>query len=174
MHIKQSTEYRLISTHYGNQVAKRSQVPLINHIDEGLLILQELGGATVESMKAFCLHPLLQGDSDLLAHSRLVTQCDPYVIILAMEYRSVANEYLSDKVGTGHMIRISPLFEVNDMLIADKVQNYKDFITYHRGTHPRSDELDAYFNDWLNVLDVGRCEFDDLCGMIDSYTQLKG
>ncbi len=72
-----------------------------------------------------------------------------------MEYRSVANEYLSHRT-IAHVdeIRLSPLPEVNQMLIADKVQNCKDFELYHKATHPRSAELDLYFNNWLRRLGI--------------------
>ena len=40
------------------------------------------------------------------------------------------------------------------MLIADKVQNRKDFMMYHLHTHQRSKELEKYFNQWLNKLSV--------------------
>lgn len=165
--MKETIEYRLISKHYGDRVANRSQVPLINHINEGLVVLGRVG-ATDDAKRAYCLHPLLQGDADLKANFNLVANCcSPAVVMLAMEYRSVANEYLSAKVNTGHKIRLSPLYEVNDMLVADKVQNYKDFIIHHRGTHPRTYELDVYFNDWLDVLDITEEGFQNLWKAID-------
>jgi hypothetical protein len=40
------------------------------------------------------------------------------------------------------------------MLIADKVQNRKDFELYHEATHPRSKELAMYFRLWLEKLGV--------------------
>jgi len=79
----------------------------------------------------------------------------------------VANEYLSDKVNTGQKIRLSPLYEVNDMLVADKVQNKKDFMTYHYGTHDRSNELNQYFNEWLTALTVDSWGYESLCKAID-------
>lgn len=72
--------------------------------------------------------------------------------MLTMEYRSVANDFLSQKVDTGQKIRLSPLKDVNDMLIADKIQNYKDFMQYHYHTHARSQELFRYFNLWFDAL----------------------
>ena len=50
---------------------------------------------------------------------------------------------------------MSPLAEVGDMLRADKVQNYKDFLLHHRDTHPRADALHRYFRQWLQRLSVG-------------------
>jgi hypothetical protein len=40
------------------------------------------------------------------------------------------------------------------MLIADKIQNRKDFELYHLGKHERSSELDSYFKNWLERLDI--------------------
>lgn len=181
--IKDSLEYRLISAHYGERVAKRSQVPLINHINEGLVVLDAIN-ATDEAKRAFCLHPLLQADNDLKLHGLLVaSSCDAKIVLLAMEYRSVANEFLSNRMDDEgieyvmkyggrkllrkDLVRLSPLFEVNDMLIADKVQNYKDFVTYHKATHARSEKLDNYFNIWLTTLGVDDIMYTNLCRIID-------
>lgn len=171
--INDTIEYKLVSELYYDKeaqrkrVAKRSQVPLINHINEGLIILDRIN-ATDDAKRAYCLHPLLQSDADLKEHFNLVANCcSPSVVMLTVEYRSVANEYLSMKVGTGHKIRLSPLYEVNDMLVADKVQNYKDFITYHSSTHPRAADLDIYFKEWLEALRVPEDSFQRLCEVID-------
>lgn len=165
--IKETLEYQLIEEFYGDSVAKRSRVPMINHIHEGLVVLDEIE-ASEFAKRAFCIHPLIQADVDLENNYDILVGCDPHAIALAMEYRSVANEYLSQKVGTGHEIRLSPLGEVNDMLIADKVQNRKDFETYHKGTHPRSDELELYFAQWLEVLNVSEYDYNVLCDAIDN------
>lgn len=155
--MKDTYEYKLISEIYGNTKAKRSDVPYINHIDEGLIILDIIGAST-ESKKAYCVHPLFQSDGDLLI---AYTEGNWYginanIILLAMEYRSVANEFLSIVKPTSTSdIRLSPLKDVNDMLIADKIQNRKDFNLYHKGKHPRSNELDLYFSLWLYRLGIG-------------------
>ena len=174
--IKDSVCYRLIQDHYGLNRAKRSGVLLMNHIDEGLLILEDLK-ATVAARSAYCLHPLLQNDRDLSNNycQVLNSGVDAYTIMLAMEYRSVANEYLSEDVNL-HMvlgmcdhIRLSPIKEVNDMLIADKVQNCKDFVTYHKGTHPRTEYLERYFDQWLRKLGVSSVEYQRYCDSIEFY-----
>jgi len=48
------------------------------------------------------------------------------------------------------------------MLVADKVQNRKDFLAYHKGTHARSDELDYYFKLWLRRLDISEERYQEL------------
>lgn len=151
-----TTEYKLIAEYYGDRRAARSGVPLINHINEGDYILWELG-ATIAARKAFFLHPLVQSDEDLRVNLYSISEAkvDPYALILAMEYRNIANQYLSHrKISDVSQIVLSPIDEINDMLYADKVQNYKDFILYHRGTHPRSDELVEYFENWLKRLRI--------------------
>ena len=174
--VLKTVEYGLVVDWYGGRVAKRSGVPLINHIHEGLTILDTIG-ADVVTQAAFCLHPLLQHDDDFYRMVERVAHhegINPFALALAVEYRSVANEFLSDKILPGDdaetaakRIRLSPLTAVNQMLIADKVQNRKDFITYHRGTHPRSAELDIYFDAWLIRLGVREAHFRGLCGLVD-------
>lgn len=166
--IEKSVEYQLIKKFYGDRVAKRSQVPLINHIDEGLIVLKAIG-AVETTKRAFCLHPLLQADADLQENYYISSFVDHHALLLAMEYRSVANEFLSDKMDleTIPKIRLSPLLEVNEMLIADKVQNYKDFTKYHYGTHPRSEKLNDYFHKWLEALDVNYTMYKRFYKMMD-------
>jgi hypothetical protein len=166
--IEDSVEYKLVTEFYGKRTAKRSGVPLMNHINEGVAVLEEMN-STVDAMLAFCLHPLIQDDADLeenIAHVSI--DVSPTVIALAMEYRSVANEYLPPKVGTGQQIRLSPLEEVNDMLVADKVQNRKDFYTYHWNTHENRDALKIYFDEWLIALDVDNEMYINFCDVIEA------
>lgn len=162
-------EYRLIENHYGDTRSKRSDVLYMNHIDEGLAILQWLG-TTAEAKTAYCLHPIFQTDNDLDCarfYSDKWKECHPTSILLALEYRSVANEYLSPKDDVlPSAIRLSPLKEVNDMLIADKVQNRKDFELYHETTHPRSKELARYFRNWLERLEVSEEQYAEYKGML--------
>ena len=144
--------YKIIKDYYGNTITKRSKVPLINHIDEGLVILDTLN-ASKEAKDAYCLHPLLQSDEDFLNNYKNdFSDVSTAAIILAIEYRRVANSYLSagkleDFVGFTST-------DIYHMLYADKVQNEKDFKIYHEGIHPRSEELRKYFNNWFELLKV--------------------
>jgi hypothetical protein len=167
--------YDIIEQWYGAKRTKRSGVLLMNHINEGLAILDALGVAE-PIRSSFALHPVFQSDDDLRANMGLLQELDPMVVALVMEYRNIANRSLSDIVGYQlhglerrqkscflyRPIKLSPIKAVNDMLIADKVQNYKDFLKYHKDTHARSTELDYYFREWLGALKVSKQAYNDL------------
>ena len=154
-------EYKLVERYYDSQIAERSGVDKINHINEGLIILDSIE-ASIQAKKAYCLHPLLQNDIDLKINYRREIhtydedkRIDFQSIIMAMEYRAVANAYLSKrKIDSIEEIKLSPLRDVNDMLIADKVQNYKDFMKYHEYSHDRRRELFTYFHNWFEALNI--------------------
>ncbi|HNF28191.1 MAG TPA: hypothetical protein PKV80_27250, partial [Leptospiraceae bacterium] len=138
---------------------------LMNHIDEGLFVLEKIG-ASDTAKRAYVLHPLVQNDDSLPENYETVfteNVSDTKTIIAMMEYRSVANEYLSKrKISSIEEIRLSPLKDVNDMLIADKIQNRKDFEIFHKGKHERSAELEDYFSNWLKRLNISE-EFYKEC-----------
>jgi hypothetical protein len=151
--INHSPEYETIVNYYGDKKAKRSNIPYINHIEEGLAILEWIG-ASDEAKRAFCLHPIYQMDDELTLNADKF-YIDSDILLRTIEYRSVANEYLSYKnIQNVDEIRLSPIKDVNDMLIADKIQNRKDFELYHENSHPRSNELKHYFNNWMQRLNI--------------------
>lgn len=155
-------EYKLISKIYGDRKARRSRVPLMNHITEGIKILQHIGAHT-ETIQAYCLHPVVQSDTDFKKSlTREMKHINPHAMMLAMEYRTVANSYLSHGKMSDFVGFTCP--EIRDMLIADKVQNYKDFRKYHYGRHSRSRELDEYFNNWFKLLGI---EYKELVKVIE-------
>ena len=166
--ILQSAEYKAIAKYYGLRTALRSKVPLINHINEGIKIICDWYGEyneeVDEACKAFCLHPLLQNDEDMLQNlDAVILITTPKILALTLEYRLRANAWLSAKVSKAEDGSFEldgyPLYgrfrQVKAMLVADKVQNCKDFELYHKGTHPRSEALGVYFKTWLEVLGVG-------------------
>jgi hypothetical protein len=147
---QERTAYKLISKYYGNKTAKRSGVKLINHIDEGIEILKSIN-ASQDTIDAYCLHPILQSDEDFISNLNLNFEgISAKVLLLTMEYRRVANSYLS-KDDISSFVGFTTL-EIKHMLYADKVQNEKDFVLYHEKTHARSKELRKYFDNWLNLL----------------------
>jgi hypothetical protein len=173
-------EYSMIKSYYQGQTAKRSGVPLINHIDDGLTVMREIG-ATEYAQRAFALHPMFQADRELDELGvHIASTINPEVLLLVMEYRSQANAWLSNKVlwveydGIPMLEGVptpGPLKEVKDMLIADKVQNYKDFLQFHKGSHIRSAELNVYFDTWLNVLGISQERFKELCDVIEAQKE---
>jgi hypothetical protein len=145
-------EYAAINEFYGKQTANRSRLLLMRHIDDGLHILA-LNGASDMAKVAFCLHPIVQNNEAVD-----VSWSSAYS--LACEYRDKANAYLcrsdTDWISTAEDVQ-SVVGEMTDdcraMLIADKRQNYGDFIATHYGKHARSKELDRYFRLWLAYLE---------------------
>jgi hypothetical protein len=65
-------------------------------------------------------------------------------------------------------VSLAPFDEVRLMLVADKVQNRRDFERHHLGMHPRSAELDAYFRRWLAFLDVDEPRYRSLVATLAS------
>ena len=167
MNIKDTAGYKLIADFYGDRCSKRSDVPLMNHINEGIVVLERIG-ANIKVQEAFATHPLFQADVDLSKNFRLVSELDQAVVALSFEYRNIANSFL-----TQHMpkdaVMLSPIAEVNQMLIADKVQNRKDFILYHFGIHEKSDILDRYFKVWLSALGISEMQYQELIAELDKY-----
>jgi len=166
--IRNTLEYQLIKNYYADKTAKRSGVLLINHIEEGLQIL-EWEESTLEAMQAYCLHPILQADEALQANYEAIAQekISTKALILALEYRNIANQYLSKrKILNIHEINLSPLAEVNQMLVADKIQNRKDFEIYHKQSHPKAKELDEYFKNWLLRLEVSEEKYLQYCDLL--------
>jgi hypothetical protein len=170
-------EYELIARHYGNQKAKRSGVWLMNHIDEGLFILDKID-ASPAAKSGYCLHPLVQLDADLkqfMADGRHVYMMQQggtlTALVNALEYRNIANAYLSKRmINRLEDIALSPLKDVNDMLIADKIQNRKDFERYHKATHPNSKRLADYFEDWCERLGITEDFYQSVVADIDKRT----
>lgn len=151
--IYNSREYIAIKDFYGDRIAKRSQVPLMNHINEGIDLLQKWG-RSIDEQKAFAIHPIVQNGEN-------VDVSWSTVLPLAEEYRDKANSYLC-RPETDYITTPEQLSEIIGnisieccwLLLADKVQNQKDFRIYHWFTHNRNKNLEKYFNIWIWFLYV--------------------
>ena len=143
--------YKIISEIYGNSVAKRSGAPLINHINEGLVVLKNLG-TSLYAQEAYMVHPITQNNEYFDKYHHRLYELNGRTVLYAMEYAKTANNWLCGMPRP--KTPLSSIFEVNQMLVADKIQNRKDFEIYHKATHENSAALDQYFKDWLEVLCV--------------------
>lgn len=168
---------KLIRQHYSGRLTKRSRVPLINHVHEGLAVMWARR-APQDAMAAYCLHPLFQDDMPL-RHAwyvdKLALSFPSSVVMLVMEYRNIANNYLlplKANLYQSRAVKLSPLHLVNEMLIADKVQNRKDFRIYHAETHRHRSALGRYFEEWLNALGVDSDEEKRLLEAIETYAPM--
>lgn len=163
--------FDLIREYYGDQRAKRSGVPYIRHIAEGLIVLYVLKASHI-AKAAYCIHPMVQDDEHVVANIPKLFQgfvSDRSVLMTAMEYRNVANRGLSCyQVDNPDSIYLGPFKDVHDMLVADKVQNRKDFLKYHYGKHEKSIELDRYFRNWLRALGVTEAKYNELVAAIEA------
>lgn len=157
--------YSLIANHYGDKCAKRSGVKLINHIDEGIKILI-LIGACHSAVQAYCLHPIIQDDEsyEKFFNGNEINLVSQVSLTLAIEYRYAANSFLSTMPKEN--LKMSIFSPVKQMLIADKIQNRKDFEIYHKDTHPRAKELTEYFNEWMKILDISEEEYQNILEQI--------
>lgn len=147
-------ELRAIEQFYGDQRAKRSGVLLINHIHEGLAILDALEAPEL-AYRLFCLHPVGR-------------KAEMRAVVKYFELDDAIEEYneLNDLYGSGYQsVRFTTeedLFNkladqyatpaVLYALLADKIQNRKDFNLYHNGSLPNSELLQSYFDCWINAL----------------------
>ena len=166
-----------ISEFYGDQKAERSGVPYMNHIHEGLEIMRyrKSIGFTVthESMEAFALHPIMQADNglangiDYLSRYEFSTK----VLLLVMEYRKSANSYLTKPDANRNMSSPSDIYvinnEVREMLVADKIQNYKDFVKYFDTKDSRYMYLFDYFQNWMMYLNVTNYDYNFLIEVME-------
>ena len=154
--------YNMILQHYTGKTAKRSGLPYINHIDEGLKILN-ITGALSKVKDAWCVHPLFQDDKALIELSRRdLFRMDPTVVMFAMEYRTVANAYRSVNYKPDFVPKLSTIHEVNMMLVADKVQNMKDFWLHQE----YNEHLFLYYSSWLRALGISEDEYMELKNLI--------
>lgn len=157
-----SIELAAVTEFYGDRRAERSGIAYINHIGEGLAVLDAIGASRTAAL-AFCLHPLAQSDDDLPNFDPTLAST-PEVLVAVMEYRNVANRFLSHHIGRSP--RLSPLPAVNEMLVADKVQNRKDFEAEAERTGVRRPALETYFASWLDVLGVSQQRYEQLASAI--------
>lgn len=151
---KETEEYWLVSEFYKDKKAQRSGLPYIKHIDDGINIMVNRKNSEV-AIRAFTIHPLLQANKDYDNNIvRVAENVHPWVLSHTLEYCKVANAYLAkDYKGPDDVVEIAVRSATNDMLIADKLQNYQDLAVYNSG-HPNYNNLRNYFMNWFRALGI--------------------
>lgn len=148
--ITDSFEYRAIKGYYKDRTASRSLVPLMNHIHEGIQLLISWDQDLI-TQRAWCIHPLVQGYQNTPASTDALPLADEYAKIASKYLCSKENDWINDpselQQQLGDMSNRCAY-----MLLADKIQNQKDFNHYHILTHDRRHQYIKYFNLWLDTL----------------------
>ena len=161
--------YSVIDNFYKDMATSKG-VPYINHINEGVTHLENMKvDDTV--INAFILHPFVQcvnlkgtykdcllTEKELEKHINIF-EIEPEIAFDLLLYRKYANSYLC-RESTDKYVLSDAFADVKGvvkypntikMLIADKLQNFKDFLQY-RQDHPRKEFLHNYFTNWLSIL----------------------
>lgn len=163
--IETTKEWDITRNLLSGQKSRRTNVSYFDHVEEGVKILQELNVPLV-IQQAFVIHPLLQGDDALAENLPHVVYFDPLALVLCMEYRRVANlgtrKNLRDN---GWNITLSPMAEVNLMLVADKIQNRKLYETKFPKTDPEYEEIGHYFRVWMDALLIPEYDYQILAAL---------
>jgi hypothetical protein len=164
--LEHSPEWRVARELLIGRETKRTGVNYFQHVEEGVKILQAIGAA-FSTQKAFCIHPLVQCDEDLLNSLSVLHRFCSRSVALAFEYRWVANRGTRQHVCQDWIVQLSVWPAVNQMLVADKVQNCKDFRQYYTAaTHPMYAELDRYFQVWFDALHIDNAQYESLVALL--------
>ena len=167
--IEDTYEYLLAKRLLKPQIAKRSGASYFTHVEQGLRILRQIE-ASEWAQRAYCLHPLCQDTDYFITNFKELGLCNPYALMLAVEYRWVANNSTRQSLAdTAKPIQLSQFNEVNQMLIADKVQNRFAFLNTPAFDVQRDhdwQELNQYFNKWMSALSISDKDYGDLCRIL--------
>lgn len=161
--------YSVIDSFYKGMSTSKG-VPYINHINEGIVHLENMK-VDDDVINAFILHPFVQcvnlkgtykdcllTEKELEKHINIF-KIEPEIAFELLLYRKYANSYLCREAtdnfsihdAYGYLKNLNNYQTTVKMLIADKLQNFKDFLLY-RQDHPRKEFLNRYFTIWLNIL----------------------
>ena len=142
------TAYSEIEKYYGDKLAKRSGIPYINHIDEGLGILYLLG-ASRETKEIFTLHPIYQdGFKSTNVNNTLMYHFVYYSWLFSRKnykLESQTYEYFEKELDAN--------MDLRNIFIADKIQNYKDFML-NKKKYDDFKSIEQYFLWWFDTLEV--------------------
>lgn len=172
LNFTETREYKIIEDYYKDKYHSNG-VSFMKHIDEGLAIMKWMG-TSESAKKSFCLHPIYQSEKSIkdfgikdLSDNKL--KLDSNIITNVLEFRRIDNLYTNDmRISSPGDIKISTLDEVNQMLIADKIQNRKEFENYYDG----NEDFSMYLINWFRKLDINENMYRDYKSRLDINSQL--
>ena len=159
--IQSTKEWEITRNVLSVRRSERTAVNYFEHVEEGVKILQMLN-APLLVQQAFVIHPLLQHDDALVENLPHVIYFNSLALVLCMEYRRVANLGTRKNIRDTWEISLSPMPEVNLMLVADKIQNRKLYETRLPKDDPDYDEIGRYFMKWMDALSIPEHEYQRL------------
>lgn len=157
--VRTTPEYKAILEHLKYRCDTLSGITHINHIDEGIQILEVICAPRYlyNAAKAFCLHPMVSHDLSLV--NNIVEVCssgfDTTAILYAMEFRKTIASWPNHR--TEGEPSISPLIAINKMITADIIQHKSHFLRYSgvpEGSDPSTNSELRFYNDWLRTLAI--------------------
>ena len=164
-------EYRLIEKSYRKHTSRRTQQPYMKHIDQGLWLLLHVNDDPAV-LGAWCAHPLFQINSVLqeALHARTSITEHGRTVVLAMEYRAVANAFLTPDWSRAGLPRVSAIEEVNQLLVVDKFQNAREaYLFSDKLGEERCAQLDVYFRKWFDALGIDGRRMETLERQMQKY-----
>lgn len=140
--VHMSEAYKIIQEYYKGKFAKRTGLSYMNHIHEGIMILED-----IDEQEAFMLHPIFQDGAEKNFDLKNIKK---NVITLAKRYAKTANSYLPKDYEKDPPKIPSNIYR---LLSIDKVQNYKDFIlNKHVFSEEKVEQMKIYFSKWFEAL----------------------
>jgi len=177
--IEDTPEYILAEKDLTPTISRRSQQSHFIHVRQGIEILRAMK-SSYAAQRAFAIHPLLQDKEKLDFYRFRMENCSVHAVVLAMEFCALATagKRPHNPLGKTWMPAVSNVHEVNDMLIADKIQNWVSYKKYHN-LYPDLDkkQMIAYFNKWFDALGVTQPMVDiiaDGANLGTELTRLEG
>lgn len=158
-YIEEEIEYNYMKDLFSTSVSKRTKDLSTNPMEEGLAILNILESNHI-TKKAYCIHQLFHNDESLERSwdGNRFPNCDIKSMLLAMEFRTL----YKSKPNRNGIIKLSPIKEVNEMMLAYKMQQYKNFEINGRGQTDNDELVESSFKNWIKQLCQNIFDKDDI------------
>ncbi len=111
--------------------------------------------------------PLLWSDKDFVNNWKTITISSNLAFFIS-EYKNVSKNYnLDRKIQSTSDIVISPITDVNNLLLSTAIVNYNNYENHYKLTHPRASLFGEYYKNWLVRLS-GMNKYEDVRDRLNS------